>query len=135
MDKSTFYAIRDHLKTRIADLVVGSIEDEAVEFHAKDTICGQVSGRDQKIREFAKTHDVVVFVAGRQSSNGKVLYNIVRSENERTHFIEKPDELRSSWFDGAQSVGITGATSTPQWLMEGVKNVIETKYAQSVPSS
>ena len=125
MDKQTFYAIRDHLKTSIQELVVGSIEDEAVEFHAKDTICGQVSGRDQKIREFGRSHDVVIFVAGKQSSNGKVLFDIVRSENQRTHFIEKPGDLDPAWLDGAMSVGITGATSTPQWLMEGVKRTIE----------
>jgi len=138
MDKDTFYAIRDHLRSKIKDLVVGSIEDEAVEFHAKDTICGQVSGRDQKIREFARANDVIIFVAGKQSSNGKVLFEIVRSENERTHFIEKPGDLDPAWFAGADTVGITGATSTPQWLMEGVKKTIETNIEAppvTVPSS
>ncbi len=138
MDKATFYAIRDHLKTKIKTLVVGSIEEEAVDFHAKDTICGQVSGRDQKIREFARAHDVIIFVAGRRSSNGKVLHDIVRSENARTHFIEKPDELDASWFDAAETVGITGATSTPQWLMEGVKKTLEAQFTETtkaVPSS
>jgi 4-hydroxy-3-methylbut-2-enyl diphosphate reductase len=129
MDKGTFYKIRDELRNRITDLVVGSFEDEALEFHAKDTICGQVSGRDKKLREFAKSHDVVIFVAGRHSSNGKVLFDIAREENPRTHFIEFPHELEEQWFEGAESVGISGATSTPQWLMEQVREVIEREYA------
>lgn len=130
MDKATFYAIRDHLKARIKELEVGSIEDEAIDFHAKDTICGQVSGRDQKIRAFARQHEVIVFVAGRHSSNGKVLHDIVCSENPRTHFIEKPSELDAAWFAGVTTVGITGATSTPQWLMQGVKKTIEEMFVE-----
>ncbi len=126
MDKPTFAAIRETLQQKVRELVIGSIEDEAIEFHAKDTICGQVSGREKKIREFARTHEVIVFVAGRHSSNGKVLYEIVRSENPHTHFIEDVEELRPEWFDGVASVGITGATSTPQWLMTRVKQTIET---------
>ena len=101
------------------------MEEEAVEFHAKDTICGQVSGREKKIREFARSHDVILFVAGHHSSNGKVLFEIVRSENLRTHFIENAQELVPEWFAEAESVGITGATSTPQWLMESVKHAVE----------
>ncbi|OGU30344.1 MAG: 4-hydroxy-3-methylbut-2-enyl diphosphate reductase [Ignavibacteria bacterium GWA2_55_11] len=134
MDKATFYAIRDALKAKIKDLVVGSIEDEAIDFHAKDTICGQVSGRDKKIREFARSNDVVVFVAGRHSSNGKVLFDIVRSENARTHFIEDIAELEPAWFAGAGTVGITGATSTPQWLMERVRQEIERRYVPATES-
>lgn len=129
MDKPTFYAIRDALSARIKELVVGTMEEDAIDFHAKDTICGQVSGRDKKIREFARSNDVVVFVAGRHSSNGKVLCDIVRSENARTHFIEDTPELEAAWFEGAASVGITGATSTPQWLMEKVKTEIERRFA------
>ncbi|MCX6143895.1 MAG: 4-hydroxy-3-methylbut-2-enyl diphosphate reductase, partial [Ignavibacteriales bacterium] len=92
MDKPTFYVLKEELQKRIKDLVVGSIEDEAIEFHAKDTICGQVSGRDKKIREFAASNDVVMFVAGRNSSNGKVLYGIAKEANSRTYFIEDERE-------------------------------------------
>lgn len=132
MDKPTFGAIREELARRIRDLVVGSIEDEAVDFHAKDTICGQVSGRDKKIREFARDNDVVIFVAGRHSSNGKVLFEIASQENKRTYFVEDVPELMEAWFDGAKSVGITGATSTPQWLMEKVKVSIEKLCARQL---
>jgi 4-hydroxy-3-methylbut-2-enyl diphosphate reductase len=132
MDKPTFYEIKEELENRVKNLVVDTFEDEALDFHAKDTICGQVSGRDKKIREFAKSNDVVIFVAGKHSSNGKVLYGIVRSENPRSHFIEDVSELDEGWFDGAQTVGVTGATSTPQWLMEKVKTAIEEKVAATV---
>lgn len=128
MDKPTFYKIKEELEKRIDGLVVGSIEDEAIDFHAKDTICGQVSGRDKKLREFAKTNDVVLFVAGRHSSNGKVLFEIAKSENPRTYFIEDVPELLDEWFEGAENVGVTGATSTPQWLMEKVRQVLQEKF-------
>lgn len=129
MDKPTFYKIKEELSKRVKELVVGSIEDEAIDFHAKDTICGQVSGRDKKIREFARSNDIIVFVAGRHSSNGKVLYEIAKQENPRTYFIEDVPELQSEWFDGVETVGITGATSTPQWLMVNVKQAIEERFA------
>lgn len=129
MDKPTFYRLKEELQKRVKELVVGSIEDEAIEFHAKDTICGQVSGRDKKIREFAASNDIVIFVAGRTSSNGKVLHDIAKDANPRTFFIENISELNSSWFEGVENVGITGATSTPQWLMEKVAEVIKEKWA------
>lgn len=125
MDKPEFHKLKDVLRKKIDELIVASMEDEAVDFHAKDTICGQVSGRDKKLRQFALNNDVVVFVAGRKSSNGKVLFEICKSANSRTHFIEKESEIDYTWFDGAETVGVTGATSTPQWLMERVKSYIE----------
>ncbi|HEY5614720.1 MAG TPA: 4-hydroxy-3-methylbut-2-enyl diphosphate reductase [Bacteroidota bacterium] len=128
MDKPTFYSIKEELGKRVKELVVGSIEDEAIGFHAKDTICGQVSGRDKKIREFASVNDIVIFVAGRHSSNGKVLFEITKEANPRTYFIEDIPELQPEWFDGVETVGITGATSTPQWLMMNVKHAIEEKF-------
>jgi 4-hydroxy-3-methylbut-2-enyl diphosphate reductase len=129
MDKATFYRLKEELQKRVTELVVGSIEDEAVEFHAKDTICGQVSGRDKKIREFAASNDIVIFVAGRSSSNGKVLHDIAKEANPKTFFVEGVSELLASWFLGVTNVGITGATSTPQWLMERVKREIELNFA------
>lgn len=126
MDKPAFHRLKDALKGKIDELIVATMEDEAVDFHAKDTICGQVSGRDKKLKQFASDNDVVVFVAGRKSSNGKVLYSICKEVNERTHFVEHESEIDFSWFDGAETVGITGATSTPQWLMEKVKQHVTT---------
>ena len=129
MDKATFYAIRDAIKSRIkAEFEVGTFEEMAIDFHAKDTICGQVSGRDKKLREFSRNNDVVIFVAGRKSSNGKVLFEIAREENRRTFFVEDENELAPEWFDAAETVGVSGATSTPQWLMERVKKRIEALF-------
>jgi 4-hydroxy-3-methylbut-2-enyl diphosphate reductase len=125
MDKPTFYSIKEELSKKIKELVVGSIEELATEFLAKDTICGQVFGREKKIREFAAENDFIIFVAGRHSSNGKVLYEIVKSVNSRIQFIEDIQELQPEWFEGIETVGVTGATSTPQWLMEKVKEKIE----------
>ena len=127
MDKPEFYKIKDALSGKIKDLVVASMEQEALEFHAKDTICGQVSGREKRIKEFAAGNDVVLFVAGRNSSNGKVLCDIVRSVNKRTYAIEHAGDIDLQWLEGAATVGITGATSTPQWLMENVKAFLEKK--------
>ncbi len=124
MDKPTFYAIKEALSKKVKDFVVGTMEDIAKTFLAKDTICGQVSGRDKKLREFAAQNDVVVFVAGRNSSNGKVLFEICREENPSSHFVENESELQVQWFENAESVGITGATSTPQWLMEKVRRAV-----------
>lgn len=132
MDKQTFYEIARVMKERIkGTFEVGTFEESAIEFHAKDTICGQVSGRDKKLREFASQNDVMVFVAGRNSSNGKVLYDICREANPATYFIENESELMPEWFEGKESVGISGATSTPHWLMENVKTAIE-KFAVTV---
>jgi 4-hydroxy-3-methylbut-2-enyl diphosphate reductase len=126
MDKPTFYSIKEELSKKIEELVVGSIEELATEFLAKDTICGQVFGREKKIREFASENELIIFVAGRHSSNGKVLYEIVKSVNSRIQFIENVQELQPEWLEGVETVGITGATSTPQWLMEKAKEKVET---------
>jgi 4-hydroxy-3-methylbut-2-enyl diphosphate reductase len=135
MDKQTFRLIKEELAKRVKELVVDSFEDQALEFHAKDTICGQVSGRDTKLREFARQHDVMIFVAGRNSSNGKVLYHICQEANPRTYFVETANELLAEWFAGAERVGISGATSTPQWLMEAIKESIERRFVGAVPAS
>ncbi len=129
MDKQMFQLVKTELEKRVKELVVESMEEVAVDFHAKDTICGQVSGRDKKLRIFAAENQVIVFVAGRASSNGKVLFNICKEVNPNTHFIEHAGEIDYAWFEGVESVGVTGATSTPQWLMEEIKNKIlfETK--------
>ncbi len=124
MDKPTFTAIRDYLKKAAAELVVEEAEEVAAEFHAKDTICGQVSGRDKRLSAFARDNDVVVFVAGRTSSNGKVLFDIAKGANPRTYFVERVEEIDPAWVAGAGRVGVSGATSTPMWLMERVREAI-----------
>ncbi len=96
-------------------------------FRYYDTICRQVANRMPNIREFAERHDVVLFVCGRKSSNGRVLFNECCSVNKRTYMIDNPSEIDNAWFDGAESVGICGATSTPKWLMEECRERIENR--------
>jgi 4-hydroxy-3-methylbut-2-enyl diphosphate reductase len=134
MDKQTFYQLKEQLQKRVKELVVDSFEEQALEFHAKDTICGQVFGRDKKLREFAGQNDIMIFVAGRNSSNGKVLFHICEEANPRTFFVETEKELDPSWFTGVRTVGISGATSTPQWLMERIKLHIETTFCTAEPA-
>jgi 4-hydroxy-3-methylbut-2-enyl diphosphate reductase len=129
MDRPTFLLVRDALKSRVAELVVDTMQDIATEFHAKDTICGQVSGRESQLAKFASEQDVVIFVAGKASSNGKVLYNVAKASNPKTYFVETKEEIDPSWLSGASNIGISGATSTPQWYMEEVRSFIEgTRY-------
>lgn len=92
-----------------------------------DTICRQVANREQYLTEFAARFDVVIFVCGRKSSNGKVLSEVCRRANPRTHVVEEAAEIDAEWFDGAESVGICGATSTPKWLMQVVAEAVAEK--------
>ena len=92
--------------------------------HIDDTICRQVSNREQHLQEFARRFDAVVFVCGRKSSNGRVLFEVCRTANPRTCNIEEAAEIDPAWFEGAESVGICGATSTPKWLMQEVADRI-----------
>ena len=94
------------------------------EFHYFDTICRRVAGRIPKIREFATDHEVILFVSGRKSSNGKALFEECRRVNPRTYFITEPSEIDTAMLQGAASIGICGATSTPRWLMESVRDYI-----------
>lgn len=98
--------------------------EKGIDVELNDTTCRQVSNRDVQIREFATSHNVIVFVAGIKSSNGKVLYDVCKNNNTRTYFISSPEELDYNWFCENEFVGICGATSTPMWLMEKVKDGI-----------
>lgn len=94
------------------------------ELKINDTICRKVSNRMPNIREFAKKHDVIIFVSGKKSSNGKLLFDVCKQENKQSYFVSHPDEVKMTWFSEARSVGISGATSTPSWLMEQIaKNI------------
>lgn len=112
----------------IVEYIGGNMKDEA-RFSYFDTICRQVANRMPNIRKFAARHDVILFVCGKKSSNGKVLYNQCLTVNPRTYMVDDPSEIDFSWFDGVKSVGICGATSTPKWLMEDCKRRIENEKA------
>jgi len=108
-----FYHIKDELTSR------------GHEVNANDTICRQVSNRDKDLPEFVGRFDKILFVSGRKSSNGKVLYEVCRKHNPNTYFISSPAELERSMFSPNDKIGICGATSTPMWLMKEVKQVLE----------
>ncbi|EFM02114.1 MAG: 4-hydroxy-3-methylbut-2-enyl diphosphate reductase [Hoylesella marshii] len=97
---------------------------EGATFESFDTICRQVANRMPNIAVFATKHDVILFVCGKKSSNGKVLFQQCRQVNPHAHLIENAKEIELEWFDGAQTVGICGATSTPKWLMEECRDYI-----------
>ncbi|MBR1411441.1 MAG: 4-hydroxy-3-methylbut-2-enyl diphosphate reductase [Prevotella sp.] len=109
---------------RIIDYIEAHISPNAT-FKSFDTICRSVANRMPNISQFAAKHDLILFVCGRKSSNGKVLYNECLRVNPNSHLIEDPQEIQPSWLEGIQSVGICGATSTPRWLMEQCSDAIQ----------
>ncbi len=122
--KSTdkFYKIKQLIEERAAAVGNTSVS-------ANDTICRQVSNREPQLKIFSTKHDVIIFVSGKKSSNGKVLYNVCKEVNARTYFVSSVDELIGEWFTNSESVGICGATSTPLWLMENIAENIREKHS------
>jgi 4-hydroxy-3-methylbut-2-enyl diphosphate reductase len=105
--------------------VKNRLQEDGIQVDLKDTICRQVSNRDEELRNFASVHDVVLFVSGSKSSNGKMLYQSCKETNAQTYFVSGVNDIRHEWFSPNQRVGICGATSTPMWLMVKVKEFIE----------
>jgi 4-hydroxy-3-methylbut-2-enyl diphosphate reductase len=122
--KSTkgFYELKQKIEDRIT-AAKGSVE--AVDFNANDSICRQVSNREPQLKKFAAESDVIIFVSGKKSSNGKALYEVCRRENPQSYFVENEQEIQAEWFRPSHKVGICGATSTPMWLMERVRDYIK----------
>ena len=122
--KSTkgFYQLSQKIEDRIKST---KGEMTMVDFNANDSICRQVSNREPQLQRFAKENDVILFVSGKKSSNGKALYQVCQSENPRSYFIENETELDPEWLKPDDKVGICGATSTPMWLMEQVQANVE----------
>lgn len=102
------------------------LNKKGVEVDFNDTLCRQVSNRDIQLREFALRFDKIVFVSGKKSSNGKVLYDVCKEINPNTFFVSSKEEIDRNWFNESDTVGICGATSTPNWQMEEVKERILT---------
>ena len=109
---------------RIIEYIQQHISPDAT-FRSFDTICRSVANRMPNISQFATKHDLVLFVCGRKSSNGKVLFNECLRINPNTHLIEGPEEIDPAWLDGIRTVGICGATSTPKWLMEQCRDALQ----------
>ena len=109
---------------RIIEYIQSHIKDGA-NFQSFDTICRSVANRMPNISQFATRHDLILFVCGKKSSNGKVLFNECLRVNANSHLIEDPQEIQSEWLEGIETVGICGATSTPKWLMEHCRDRIQ----------
>lgn len=128
MDKKTFGEIADALKKRIEILKFEMLHFREPNFQSKDTICGFVAGREKKLQKFCRENEVIIFTAGRKSSNGKVLFNMARKINPNTFFAEKKNDIKWEWFENSSKIGITGATSTPHWIMREMKVMIEEHF-------
>lgn len=109
------------LRSRIEEM---GIHDHTAILKVNNTICGQVSNREPHLKAFAQKHDVIIFVSGKESSNGKMLYSVCKNVNPETYFVSSPGEIDKSWFKGRNSTGICGATSTPKWLIENIRDYI-----------
>lgn len=114
-----FYQVAGLLKSKM---------QSGVQIEIKDTICRQVSNRVPNLKLFSKNYDMILFVAGRKSSNGQYLFSICKEENPNSFIISRTDEIQHEWFSEVNSVGICGATSTPNWLMEEVADWVNTNF-------
>lgn len=138
MDVPGFSVLRKNLEEKLrgaglpwigfseADLTAWEKGEKPLDSHVfRDTICRQVSNRNEQLQSFARSNDCIIFVAGKKSSNGQVLYSVCREANQNSHFVEDAEEVDPAWFKSEEgrpcgSVGVCGATSTPMWLLEKV---------------
>jgi len=121
--KSTkgFYALSEKIESKIKE---AKGELSTLDFNSNDSICRQVSNREPQLQRFAHENDVILFVSGKKSSNGKALFQVCLAENPRSYFIENEEEIDKDWLQPGDRVGICGATSTPMWLMEQVESFV-----------
>ena len=104
--------------------IVSKLTKTGVMVNVNDTLCRQVSNRDNQLQDFSNNFDKIVFVSGTKSSNGNALFNVCKQNNSNSYFVSSSDEIDKSWFSKDEKVGVCGATSTPMWLMEEVKDRI-----------
>jgi len=116
---------------QIKKLIYEKMKDQGIldpdhYLEVNNTVCGQVSNREPNLRKFAREHDTIIFVSGKESSNGRMLFSVCKSENPDTYFVSSIEEIDKSWFEGKRSAGICGATSTPKWLIEEIRDFVST---------
>lgn len=128
--KSTdgFYELKSRINQRFRNNLAELPKNN---FEAHDSICRQVSNREPRMKSFSEMHDVVLFVSGKKSSNGKALFQVCKENNERSYFIQDDTEVDPTWFQPGDTVGICGATSTPMWLMQQIAKTLESKVSQA----
>jgi 4-hydroxy-3-methylbut-2-enyl diphosphate reductase len=117
MSIDDFNKLADKIRTEMSG---NGVRDPGELLFVSNTTCRQVSNRQPRLKAFAKKHDIIIFVSGRESSNGRMLYAVCKSVNPETYFVSSPDEIDKSIFHGKTSAGICGATSTPRWLIEKI---------------
>ena len=113
------------LSDEIKKKLIALGKDVDLKFVVHDTLCRQVSGREPQLKTFASENDVIVFVSGTKSSNGKMLFLSCKEQNKQSYFVSDTKEIDENWFKNFNSVGICGATSTPRWLMDEVADHIK----------
>lgn len=130
--KSTkgFYRLKEMIESRILEAKGQPLE--VTDFKANDSICRQVSNREPSMEKFSQKHDVIIFVSGKKSSNGRALYGVCKNFNEQSYFVGSEEEIDLHWIKPSDSIGICGATSTPMWLMEQVKEYIQKQFEAAV---
>ncbi len=124
-DPKEYDLICSYINERIAQARKCPLAEAVKYMKVHNTICRQVAQRHSKLVEFAGSHSVVIFVSGKESSNGKVLYDLCKSVNPHSYHIQHTGQIDSSWFAENDSVGICGATSTPKWQLEDVANYLQ----------
>jgi 4-hydroxy-3-methylbut-2-en-1-yl diphosphate reductase len=120
MSKKEYKDFAEYLREKMKETGIGPESSLIV----NDTICGQVSNREPHLKAFAGKHDIILFVSGRESSNGKMLYEVCKTINPETYFVSAPEDINKQWFNGKKSAGICGATSTPKWLIERIRDIV-----------
>lgn len=123
MDIDNFAVISDKIRSLMQE-ATGKVE---IPFTINDTICRQVANRAPHLRQFAASNDIIIFASGKDSSNGKVLFEVCKNINIKSYFVTGIPDIDISWFGNANSVGICGATSTPRWLMEEIAAFIKSR--------
>ena len=119
----TLYTQTTKSKEKFYD-IVSKLTRTGTEVNVNDTLCRQVSNRDTQLQDFSTNFDKIVFVSGTESSNGNALYNVCKKNNDNSYFVSSSEEVKKDWFGRNEKVGVCGATSTPMWLMEEVKEKI-----------
>ena len=121
MSISKYHNVAEQIR---AEMIRAGISNTDNYLKVYNTICGQVSGREPHLKTFARKYEIIIFVSGRESSNGKLLYAACKSVNPDTYFVSSPNEIEKSWFKGKKTAGICGATSTPKWLIDDIRDLI-----------
>lgn len=112
------------IKNLISEKITKHNGDASKLLRIHNTVCGQIANREPYLKEFASRHDIIIFVSGKESSNGKILYSVCKNVNPDTYFVSSLEEIDLTWFKGKKSAGVCGATSTPEWLIEKVRDLI-----------